>query len=237
MHLRRGIQALAFILFPPQCLLCAAPGQTGRDVCAGCENDLPRNLSACQRCARPLKISHSQSLICGACLYKPPAFNHTLAPFLYQFPVEQMLQRLKFKGHLVVARLMADLLGDALAERDAWPQAIIPVPLHPRRLRERGFNQSLEIARPIAQRFGIPLLHQQVYRAHYQRPQTGLNLHERQNNIRRAFKLKRDLQVQRLAIVDDIMTSGSTVNELALALRSAGAQHIEVWVCARTTLD
>ncbi len=219
-------------LFPATCLLCGDSGQGQRDLCSGCYQDLPRNNCACRRCALPIPAGD----LCGQCQRSPPTFDQALVPLLYQAPVDFLVQELKFHGRLAVARLFSDLLGEAL---EYWPEAfraecIIPIPLHPRRLRERGFNQALELARPLAKRFQIPLLSEGVRRTRSTPAQSTLDLPTRQANVRGAFALSHSLSFRRVAIIDDVITTGSTLNELAQVLRQAGAQEIQVWACART---
>jgi ComF family protein len=231
----RWIKKLQFWLLPPTCLLCGAPGESERDLCAGCHADLPLNSQACQQCGIPLRYA-STELICGECQQQPPAFDRTFAPLLYQPPVDYLIKGLKFSGRLAAARLLGEWLGDALQQRVGnLPEYLIPVPLHPSRLRERGFNQSLELARPVARRLGIPLLPQGVRRIRHTQPQTQLAAEARRSNVQGAFAVSRLLQARHVAILDDVITTGSTVNEIARVLRAAGVEEIEVWACARTS--
>lgn len=222
-------------LFPPICLLCQASGEADRDLCAGCNADLPRNSIACQRCALSLVAHPEATLICGQCQNHPPPFARTFAPFLYQPPLDFLIQDLKFHGRLTAARLLGELLGEALERKGGpLPECIIPVPLHPTRLRERGFNQALELARPVAQRLEIPLLTNRVKRSRLTPAQSQLDFHARRENLREAFFINRAIQARHVAIFDDVITTGSTISELALVLRNAGVEEIEVWACART---
>ena len=224
-------------LFPSVCLLCSAPGQDQLDLCIDCHSDLRLNHSYCQRCAVPLiNNSHSdEHLICGECLQNRPYFDYTLAPYLYKYPLDYLVHALKFRHRLLVARLFANLLIQELAQHER-PDCIIPVPLHHSRLRERGFNQSLEIAKPLAKQLAIPLLANQLHRTRRTRPQLQLPLAERTTNLRNAFAIKGKLstQYQHIVIFDDVVTSGSTANEIAKILRSAGVAKIGIWACART---
>jgi ComF family protein len=171
---------------------------------------------------------------CDACRIHPPAYDRTFAPFHYRHPVDFLIRRLKFSGRLSHARLLGDLLADALAERGGpWPDCIIPVPLHPRRLRERGFNQALELARPAARRWQIPLLSDGLRRVRYTPPQTRLDARARQTNPLGAFALGQSLTGMRVALLDDVMTTSSTVAECARVLRMGGAAEIEIWIIGR----
>lgn len=222
-------------LFPPTCLLCGAAGLPGRDLCPGCARELPYLRSRCMRCALPLAVS--EPAICGACLQRPPAFDSAEALLAYREPVRHMVHALKFHRRYAFARLLGTLLADAMASRIELPERLIPVPLHPTRFRERGFNPSAEIAREISHRTGVRLEMRCIRRCRPTAPQVGLPAVERARNVRGAFAVSPGFRGAHVAIVDDVMTTGSTVNELAKALRRAGVERIEVWACARASLD
>jgi len=219
-------------LFPPTCLLCGDAGTEGRDLCGPCARALPYNHPACPRCARPLAFE--TGLPCGECQQHPPAFDSAFALFRYEEPVRHLILTLKFHARHPCARLLGDLLADALEGREDLPELILPVPLHSRRYRERGHNQSLEIARTLSRRLQIPLDLRSCVRAKATQAQSGLNdPKERRRNVKNAFALARPLQAGHVAILDDVVTSGATANELAKVLRKAGVGRIEVWACAR----
>lgn len=230
---------LRLALFPPVCLLCGAAGDKRRDLCAGCRSDLAANTIACCRCAEPLPLLHRSvyyDLICGRCQRQPPAFTATRAPLLYQPPLDRLIHDLKFNNQLTVGPLLAAVLGDYIVTvEEQRPKGLIPVPLHPRRLRQRGYNQALEIARPLGQRLGITVLAGAVQRVSYGTPQSDLDtFDERRRNVKNAFAVTATALPSHLAIIDDVVTTGSTVNALAHALRRAGVARVEVWACART---
>lgn len=216
-------------LLPPTCVLCHGPGEDGRDLCSGCADDLPHLKIACSRCAMPLPVVG----ICGACQHDPPPFDITRALFHYREPVDHLIQALKFNRKLYVARLLGDLMAQQLASIHPRPEAIIPVPLHPLRLRQRGFNQALELARPVAQRLAIPLLPQACCRGRDTAAQSGLDAVARHRNLKGAFTVDADVNLRHVALVDDVMTTGSTVAALAQALRHRGVERVDVWVIAR----
>jgi len=217
-------------LFPTQCALCGDYGQRGRELCRGCERDLPLIEAACRQCGAPLPVPGQ----CGRCQRRPPAFTRTMAAFHYSSPVDALVKRLKFKGDLHLARLLGSLMADRLDASDTQlPDVIVPVPLHTRRLRERGFNQALELARPIAERMRLPLDWHHVIRSRATVPQSDLAAKLRSSNIKGAFSIAAGFTAQRVAIVDDVMTTGHTVNELALTLHRYGVADISVWLCAR----
>ncbi len=220
-------------LLPWTCLLCGAPGDKDHDLCPGCHAALPLNRYACQCCGIPLGTRIE--LPCGQCQRHPPPFQRTFAPLLYQPPVDYLLKELKFHHQLTVARLLGDWLGEMLVHRQTpLPECIIPVPLHPARLRERGFNQALELARPIARRCNIPLVTKAVRRIRHTTPQVQLDLKARRGNVRGAFSANQMVLSRHVAVIDDVITTGNTITEVARVLRSAGVEEIEVWSCART---
>ena len=223
-------------LLPPTCLLCGADGAGQRDLCAACLADLPCNANPCPRCALPLPINSAG--LCSHCQAKPPVFNRVFAPFRYQPPLDALIKTLKFGGRLANARLLGDLFATALIERGGpWPDCIVPVPLHPRRLRERGFNQALELARAAAHRLRIPLRPFLLRRVRYTLPQTLLNFHHRQTNPLGAFALGHSLPGTHIALIDDVMTTASTISECARVLHSGGAITLEVWAISRSSAD
>lgn len=224
---------LADALYPPRCALCAAPGQPGLDLCPACEAGLPRNTASCTRCALPLPGAPPGTL-CGRCQRRPPRFHGSCAPLLYQAPVDGLVLGLKFGRQLPQARLLGELLARQLARQAGpLPGRVLPVPLHPHRLRERGFNQALEIARVPARRFGLVLDAHSLVRVRDTATQSALPARQRHANVRHAFAVTRPVAGLHLALVDDVMTTGQTVNAAAHALRQAGAARVEVWCAAR----
>jgi predicted amidophosphoribosyltransferase len=153
---RRPLQALTRLLLPPRCLHCGAPGADGRDLCADCRDALPHNACACPRCALPIP---QPAPACGRCLKRPPPASAALAPFVYADPLDRWLPRFKFARDLAAGRVLADLvLEDArLSALIDGIDAFVPLPLHRSRLAERGYNQALELARPLARAFDLPL--------------------------------------------------------------------------------
>ncbi|CDH45029.1 ComF family protein [Candidatus Contendibacter odensensis] len=222
-------------LLPSTCLLCGADGTGERDLCAGCAADLPRNSAACPRCAAPLPVSVTG--LCDSCHASPPNFDRAFVPFRYQPPLDALIKHLKFGGRLAHARLLGDLFAAALAERaGSLPDCIVPVPLHPQRLRERGFNQALELARTTARRFQIPLRATGLRRVRYTLPQTQLDARRRQTNPLGAFALGDPLAGSRVALMDDVITTASTITECARVLRTGGATEIELWAIGRAVV-
>lgn len=231
------MRSLIEFLFPSTCLLCGAPGDQGRDLCAGCALDLPYNLRACTRCARPFLVPLPDGMVCGDCERRQPPFERCLTAFRYEGAIPFLITGAKFRGRLNAARLLGQCLAEhareSLDESD-WPEVLIPVPLHPRRQRIRGYNQALEIARVTGRELSIPLEPRLAVRTRSTPPQTELTARARRRNIRGAFKTATDLKGRYLAVVDDVMTTGGTVTELSQALIDAGAARVDVWAVART---
>ncbi|MDX9740996.1 MAG: ComF family protein [Gammaproteobacteria bacterium] len=214
------------------CLLCAGGGAE-RGLCAGCRSDLPWQGAACLRCALPL----ATDAICGACLRAPPPQDGAWSAFDYRPPLDFMIRRLKFHSDLSWARVLGGLMAEEIPRRcDERPDLIVPVPLHRRRLAARGYNQALELARPLARRLGVPLAGDLCQRLRPTLEQTALDAAARRANVRAAFAVRRSPPAT-VAIVDDVLTTGSTVAALAQSLRRAGAKRVLVWVCARATLS
>lgn len=205
------------------------------DLCIGCHASLPVNAEACEQCGIPLE-SRSSQLRCGQCQQQPPAFDSCLALYRYHSPVDELITRLKFHHRLACARLLAGLMREKIQKLKQFPEAILPVPLHPSRLKERGFNQALEIARPLAREFHIPLLLHQCERTRATAMQSSLPAKQRSKNVKGVFRIRQAIPHKHVAIVDDVMTTGQTVQELAKVLRAAGVQQIDVWVVARAQL-
>ena len=214
-------------LLPRHCLLCDAP-TAGGWACDGCACELPYLPPAqCAVCAVPL----ASATVCGACLRRPPAFDRLSAVFAYEFPVDALIHAFKYGGRLA----LAPALGEALAAAGAPPaDVLVPVPLASSRLRERGFNQALELARFVSRRHGIPLLPDACRRVADTPPQAALPWRERAKNVRRAFACDKPLSGLRVAVVDDVVTTGATLNEIARTLRTAGAARVVGRVLART---
>lgn len=215
-------------LLPQDCFVCGAASGDSL-LCAECAGALPR--LAAQRCPVCALPTPGGSL-CGACLKAPPHFDATVALFEYAFPVEQLIQALKYHGRLALAPFLAGHLAEALTDVPA--DCLVPLPLHPRRLAERGFNQAAELARPAARKLGLPLLLQEVVREADNSPQAGLPWSQRRRNVRHAFRCTVDLTGKSVVVVDDVMTTGATLDEFARTLKKHGAARITNCVVART---
>jgi len=220
-------------LLPPTCILCGHAGFDSLDICPVCYRHLHRNHNCCYRCAEAFETSVNGPTLCGRCQSRPPAFDQAFAPFLHQGAIRHLISSLKFNADYKNARILGLLLADHLRQNDEKPDCLLPVPLHKARYRQRGFNQSIEIARHVARELEIPL-DLTSCRRHRDTPhQIGLPAKQRRKNLNKAFSLVKPITAQRIAILDDVMTTGSTAHELAVLLKKAGVSQVDVWVCAR----
>jgi len=216
-------------LLPQACALCRAPSALAM-LCEPCRRTLPRVGPACARCALPCAQA-----VCATCARSPPPWRRAVAAWRYAYPMDRLLRGLKYAGQLALAEPLADGLADALGEApaDDRPDAVVPLPLAPRRQRERGFDQARLIASRVAQRIGVPLL-PALTRVRDAGPQAALPLAAREANVRDAFAMRCSVRGMRVALVDDVLTTGATLSSAARVLKRAGAADIEAWVVART---
>lgn len=217
------------------CLLCAAPSR--QHLCLECKTELPWNRLACYRCALPLTNIHDT--LCGECIKKPLHCDRAISSFTYADPIDYWISQFKFHQQLIYGRMLSQLLLETLKTAYAdqpMPQLLLPVPLHRKRLIERGYNQALELAKPLSKQLKIPLDYKIAERIRNTAHQTELEFKDRAKNVRRAFTVK-TLRATHIAVVDDVMTTGHTINAFCDALRQAGATQIDVWCVARTSMN
>jgi ComF family protein len=227
---RGWLQRLGAAFWPPRCLLCGEAGEGGLDLCDACHCALPFNHAACVRCGLP---QTGPVRTCDACLLRPPPQAATRAVFLYAPPLDRLLPRMKFHGDFASGRLLAALMARGLADAEA-PQALVPLPLHPSRLRRRGYDQALELARPLARALQVPLRDDLLLRQRATAAQSTLDVDARHRNLRDAFATRREVALPaHVAVIDDVMTTGATVHAATMALVRAGVARVDVWVCAR----
>jgi ComF family protein len=228
-------------LLPPHCLLCGLESEAGR-LCAPCRADLPRSRHHCRQCGLPLRTFEDDdiALSCGACLRSPPRWRQAVAALDYRFPVDRLVCRFKFRRDLACgAVLKEELLAAVLQRAGPLPELIVPVPLHRWRQAGRAFNQSELLARYLGRSLGLPVASGLLLRARRTRAQSGLDAADRRRNVRGAFRCPPAraalLQGRTLALVDDVLTTGTTLAECCRTLQRAGAGGISVWVAARAS--
>ena len=224
-------------LFSQDCHLCGV--RSDASLCRDCASDLPyRNARGCPRCA----AHSSEGQLCGACLADAPAFDETVAAFCYAFPLNRLLQSYKFNENLSLtavfsASLLAAVRRHLLQSGSALPDRVIALPLARKRLAERGFNQSALLAKIAAGDLGIPYAPHALLKVRDTPPQAGLAREARLKNVRGAFACGESLAGLRIAVVDDVMTTGATLSEAARVLKKAGASWVSAWVVARADRD
>lgn len=217
------------------CRLCRAPCRDGFSLCPACIASLPHQDLACPRCGLPLPPHSIQAGECGECLADPPPFERARIPLIYRPPLDSLIGSFKYHGSLADGRLLGELMMHGSGHRESGVNGLVPLPLHPQRLRERGFNQAAELARWAGQALDMPVLASHLYRHKAGTPQRGARRRDRQRNVRGAFDCKPLPAGSRIALIDDVVTTGATARAAAQALRKAGADHIELWAIARAS--
>jgi ComF family protein len=218
-HGRRGLRTLLAMAMPPVCCLCGASGQApALDLCDVCTTFLP-------------VVEDESGLALGI---GSSTLLRTLFAFKYGWPVDQFIRALKFRGDRVYARVLGELIARAqLNSGAAMPACLVPMPLHASRYRERGFNQAAEIARYAGASLGVRVESRVLVRSLATQEQSALSLEERRRNVRQAFEVVKPLPHGRIALLDDVVTTGSTAMAAIQALADAGAKEIELWAAAR----
>ena len=221
------LNAIGNLLFGGSCFLCR--GKADALLCARCDADLPRlEAELCPRCA----LASPAGQVCGRCLAQQPAYDATIGALAYRFPADLLVQALKFRGELALAPFLGDLLLKSISTHNV--DCIVPVPLSSERMRSRGYNQALEIARHLARTVNATLAPELCERVRDTPAQMELSIPERMKNVARAFHCPRLLAGKSVAVVDDVMTTGATLHEVAATLKRAGAASVINWVVART---
>lgn len=220
-----------------QCVACLAAIR-GYGLCQACLADLPGNTHACRQCALPLPDLPLRAAYCGQCLADPPPFDRVVAPWCYQFPVNRLISRYKYRqqrilGMPLIRGLGATLSAELADHPELKPDLLIPSPMHPAKQRRRHFNQAEDIAEQISRTLAIPWTVARVTRRHPGIAQSGLDRRQRLVNLRNAFAVSGPVPAH-VAIIDDVVTTGATARALAKTLRDAGAERIQVWALART---
>lgn len=246
-----------YTIYPGQCILCLTQSHRQFDLCHYCEEELPHINRACQHCGialpkatlelpkailklpKALHVTPStlQSMpICGQCITKPPHFNHCITAFEYKHPINLLISQFKYQHKLLYGKILAELLANKILNNpiQSRPDLLIPVPLHWKRHYQRGFNQAAFIAKIISKKTGVPVNHKLCKRIRNTPPQVGLDKNYRSKNMKNAFNLRASTKINSVAIIDDVITTGSTVNELSQTLLTSEIKNVMVWAIART---
>lgn len=213
------------------CLLCNQAHNRKMAVCAHCIKLMPSLGSRCRHCAYPLADTHFP--VCGHCIKKTPYFDRTLINYTFEEPLRSLLHQFKYHQGLYLNSFLSHLILSAIPSDVAMPQCLIPVPMHPQRIKQRGFNQAAVLARSLAKKLQLPCDLFSCQKILNTKPQAGLDKKQRKKNLRHAFIVS-TLPYQHVAIIDDLLTTGNTANELACTLKKSGVKQVDVWCCART---
>ncbi len=229
--LRRWIaRCLNHLFAPGLCLACGGELGDANSLCASCSNQLQRVPNPCQYCGQPNPVG---GLVCPACLLNPPRWQKLIAPLQYRGLVRDYLIQLKFSEALYLAKSLGQECIDPFRQSQPRPEVLLPVPLHHTRLFERGYNQAYEIANVLSGELGIPIDRHALIRTRPTQSQSGLSSPQRESNIRKAFAYAPKHEYRHVALIDDIVTTGSTVTEITGVLHHGGVEYVEVWALAR----
>lgn len=216
---------------PSICALCSQFHRSNLAVCGSCIELLPTLGIACRLCAYPLPDAHH--LVCGRCIKSPPHIDRTFVAYRFEEPLRGLLHNFKYYNGLYLSSFLSDLIVQALPDELRKPQCLIPVPMHPKRIKLRGFNQSVILTKSVAKKLRLPFDITSCQKTLNTAPQASLDGKQRQKNLRHAFQTKK-IPYQHVALIDDLLTTGATANELALTLKNSGVKQVELWCCART---
>ena len=222
---------LSNYIFTTLCLICDGISLKHLPICQACLDELPKNLHPCQQCG--VKIETKTLKICGKCQHTPPQYDTTIAPYYYEHAIKHLIIELKFYKKLHNVNLLGKLLAQHITKQQL-PEYLIPIPIHRKRLSKRGFNQSMELCRVLSKELDIPILPNAILKKKITKAQASLTAKQRKQNLKNSFAINQDIKAQHIAIIDDVMTTGTTMNEMARLLKKAGIKQIEAWVCART---
>ncbi|MCU7940143.1 MAG: ComF family protein [gamma proteobacterium symbiont of Bathyaustriella thionipta] len=225
---------------PKHCLFCLEKTHTYSDLCKHCIASLTLNNHCCRRCAAPLEQSIEQdTVLCGDCLSHDCHYDRVFSPFLYSEEMAYLIKKFKYQQKIHYANILSMLFIQKISilKNFQLPQVIIPVPMHTKRLKKRGFNQALELSRIFASHYQLPLNYSSFIRHRYTDLQAEMSASRRQKNVQQAFLVKKPIHYSHVALVDDVMTTGSTVNEAAKVLKKNGIEKVDVWTIARAGMN
>ena len=231
-HLTRTLLELVSTVFQAEyCQYCGIEVSQNQALCHHCDQQLPRIVNPCQICAMP---NPGSGEICANCLLNPPRWQSLFAAFQYRDQIRQFIMRLKYAEATWVARLLCNSAASPVDYESLKPEVLLPVPLHPDRLHERGYNQAAEIASQWSARFDLPVDYAALKRVKPTESQSGLDARQRRKNLRQAFCYKPATLYRHVTIVDDVVTTGATIDEITKLLHQSGVEYVEVWALART---
>jgi len=220
-------------LFPHQCTICKTTSLSKTELfCSACYPTLPFRPSTCHQCGQQIIAGQDY---CGPCLTNPPYFDHCFCPFSYSGEIKSLIQDFKYHDKPELAHLLAHLLIKELKDHDIeLPELLIPTPSHISRLRSRGYNQSLLLSQKLSVQLAIPMSTDSVIKHKKTHAQANLSTKQRLNNIKNCFQIKHPIQAKSVAIIDDVVTTGATVNEIAKILKKNGVDYIQIWGLSHT---
>lgn len=231
------------LLFQPSCLLCGNVTHTTRSICQACADNLPANDFHCRICSASFGIDNTNmssgpvcptSLTCPTCQKRPPSYSSSFVPYLYKDRMCDLVQQFKFHHNLTAGKALCQLFVDKLTSCKELPDVLIPVPLHPYRMRQRGFNQSGWLATEIAKSTGISVDHSAIRRRQNTEAQHRISRQKRMQNLRKAFSSTRPVDEKHIAIIDDVMTTGATAEAISKVIKQSSDTRIDIWAIART---
>lgn len=216
---------------PAVCVLCKHYHSSRDSLCTQCMQQLKPLPCGCLRCALPLPLD--QAGLCGQCIQKYPAIDQVICAYEYQHPLRFLIHAFKYRQALNLTHLMAQLMMHAQSSITHAPQCLVPMPLHPKKIRMRGFNQSQVLARSLGKMMNVPVRTRMCSKVKVTAPQAQLSAEERQKNVLGAFKVKSNSPAH-ITLIDDLLTTGNTANELAKTFKAAGVERVDLWCIART---
>jgi ComF family protein len=226
-------QWLKQLRLPHHCLLCSTSHHGSDAICAHCLDCFKPTLYSCSYCALPLPAG--QFLVCGQCIQKKPDFDKVIAPYPFEEPLRSLLHEFKYHQGLYLISFLAKLILSHLPKEALKTDCLIPVPIHPQKLQQRGFNQAAELTKYLARELHLPYDLHVCKKILHTTPQAELNAEQRRSNLRHAF-MTSPMPYQHVTIIDDLLTTGSTANALAKSLKIRDVQQVNVWCCARACL-
>ncbi|WP_156042748.1 ComF family protein [Marinobacterium lacunae] len=230
----KNLKSYYRLFFDQSCHLCQIYKADTHGLCEACHSDLPWLISACHQCGEPIPPRSDDIQLCRHCQQSPPAFDRTHAAFAYTFPINQLIPAIKYNRRPEALGWLSLVFAQMLEDRiDSPPELLLPVPLHPWRALKRGFNQAGLIAGELGRHLRLPVHQGLIRKRRATASQAGLDRSTRSANLFGSFRLTGTIPAH-VALIDDVMTTGSTAQELARLLKGAGAQRVEVWVLART---